>query len=206
MKNVFLASAAFLAVTILFVSGCSKISTTTEDNSIYSEMLCYATHYADVVNNQIPFIKTKANEDSFYGDKNFAPNLSCIDEKFLEYIELYSLPENVYEWDEQAVLELVDNDNRFSTEEKTIFVKSIAAAYFLKNEFSNRIASTKGDPSDCEEQFKEDMRRATRNAAIAFIAALLEPSLVGEAAALVYYYCEIDDAEEDYNDCMEQQQ
>lgn len=46
------------------------------------------------------------------------------------------------------------------------------------------------------------MKRAARNAVLMLAVAVIEPTLVGEAAAITFYYYAIDDAQEDYNDCM----
>ena len=131
-------------------------------------------------------------------------DVNSIDEKYLRYIDIYTQPDNINSWDEKAIFEIVNSDSGFSSEQKQIFVKGIAAAYYLKNEFTNALVSTKVTASDCEKQFAKDMKRATRNAAIATVVSAFEPTLIGETVTVIYYYFAIKDAQEDYNDCMKQ--
>ena len=204
MNKFHFALTVILTVSVLTFPGCSKDSSTQEDSSsMYSEMLSYSNAYAIAVNEHLSGIQTKSGSASFEGF-NPAIDFSRIDEKFLKYIDIYTQPENVNNWNEQAILKRVNEDPSFSPEEKEIIVKSIAASFYLKSAFSDVIISTKANAEACEKEFAKAMKRATRNVAIALVAAALEPTPVGETLALVYYYCAIDDAQEDYNDCMAQ--
>ena len=206
MKKVYLAFAAVLAVSVFVFAGCNKdsISCEEETDSMYLEMLSYAEAYSLAVNNQLLSAPTKSDNGSSLFDQSSAPDISCVDEKYLKYIEIYTHPENVNNWDEHSILKQVDSDPLFSPEEKDIFIKGIAAAYYLKTEFSDVITPTKANAEVCEKQFAQAMKRATRYAALELIAAALEPTLIGETIVVVAYYCAIDDAQVDYNLCMAQ--
>ncbi len=194
-------------LSLFVLSGCNTSTVESDSdaavNDMYSEMVYYSSLYSASVNEQLSLLKTKASDN----EVNVSSiDISSIDEKYIEYINIYTEPDDVSQWDEMAVFRLVNSDTRFSDEEKCILVKSIAGAFYLKNTFSSfdSVVYTKANEEACLKQFKKDMKRATRNAGLALVAALLEPTALGETLALVYYYYAIDDAQQDYNDCMAQ--
>lgn len=180
----------------VIVSGCSD----PEDSNInLSDIM---VDHAEFIKSQVEeyySVKTKTEGLVIPSDGMFLYN-GTIDEKYLDYIDRYTSPNDVCEWDESLVLDLVSNDARFSLDEKIIFAKSLAVCYYLKNEFQPII--TKVSEDDCLREFKKAIRRATRNAAYEMVAALFEPTFVAELLVAILYYEAIDDAEEDYNDCI----
>ena len=145
---------------------------------------------------------TKSGDSYLSEDYVRSFDINAIDEKYLEFIDMYIEPENVTDWNERQVLDILNEDSRFSCNEKMVIVDFIAGAYAMKNEIGEVHAQTKGTPEQCEREFKKAMKRATRDFAIAMCIAAIEPTVFGELAATVLYYCWIDDAEQDYNDCM----
>ena len=196
---------AILTVSTLALFGCRKDSSTPEDSDIlYSKMLSYTKDCSTGVNAMLSSLKTKSIDGTSYEAPDFTIDLSRIDEKYLKYISIYTQPEDINDWDERTILGLVNADPGFSSEEKDIFAQSIAVAYFLKNEFSNVVVSTKADEEECRRAFYTAMKRATRNAALALAFGGASGGPVGVLAAAVYYYIAIDDAQEDYNRCIGQ--
>lgn len=179
----------------LFFSGCSNSSLNPQDDLLYQKMLSYYQHYAD--------LRTITKSCSYdVASSVFSYDLDKIDAKYLEYFDSYWAPESIYEWDEEAIINRIDADTRFSHDEKLIFVRVIAGVYFFKHEYGR--AQTKSTAEDCRKAFDLAIARATRNYVIAMTLAIaIEPSVLGEAAATALYYSAVTDAETDYNLCME---
>lgn len=183
-------------------SGCSKPeaeANETTENPLYAQMTERAVYYSSIYHDRLT---TKSGDSYLSEDYVRSFDINAIDEKYLEFIDMYIEPENVTDWNERLVLDILNEDSRFSYDEKMIVVDFIAGAYVMKKEIGLVHVQTKGDAEQCEREFKKAIRRATRDFAIAMCIAALEPTFVGELAATTLYYCWIDDAEEDYNDCM----
>ena len=182
------------------IVGCTdQYPTKQSDNRLYEYMISYSRHYSEL---QGATRSSDLTLDTF----EESIELSEIDPKYLEYLDYYCEPDNVFEWDEEDVLSLIDNDSRFTEEEKTKFAEVIAGVYYQKEELEGLVEdidSSNDAEKDCEEDFYRGMKRATRNYAIALVAAAFEPTVLGELAATTYYYLAIDDLQEDYNICME---
>ena len=203
MKKICFAGA--MALLVLATAGCSSVdSKVNEAETLYAEMLNYSSHYASLlVSEQFPSLKTKALDDLkdlMGGEPIF--DVSNLDEKFAEYIDIYLKPEDARQWDEMATIQLVCSDNRFSQDEKELFAKSLAGVYYFKSRFADSISLTKSQEDQCLREYKKAVKRAARNGALALAAALLEPTVVGEALAAMYFLAEIEDAEEDLEDCL----
>jgi len=197
--------AAFLFSVLLILTDCQKSNfEENNDNDLYSEMLEYARHlesYKGTIS------MTKSGESTSI---DTAIDINTIDDKFLQYIDLYTESNDVSSWNERNVLCLVNNDSRFSPEDKSLFAKGIACVYLMKKDTYRDSFSTKTEQNsdeernDCYEVYDKDYRRACRNGCIAFFFALLEPSVYGEIAAYVYLASSLLDVEEDLADCLEE--
>lgn len=200
MKHSFISFVFFISVLFTFFSGCSKQETfETESNPLFTQMIERSEYFSSVYEDcRI----TKSGDGYYPEDYNLSFDINAIDEKYLDYIDMYIESENTSDWDERSVLDMLNVDTRFSYGEKMIVVDFIAGAFAIKNEISVVFIQTKGSPEQCERDFYQAMKRATRDYAIAMCVAALEPTCAGELAATVLYYCWIDDAQTDYNDCM----
>lgn len=142
---------------------------------------------------------TKAGENSLEGI-DFSSAQDQIDEKYMEYIDLYTDSEDLTSWNEIAVLNRLASDDRFTPSEKDNVVKILAAGYYARNDYA--ITSTKGNLSECDKAYRKACRRAARNFVLALCVALAEPSPVAEMAAFALYSFEMSDAWNDYQDCI----
>lgn len=202
---------AFLALVVLVPSGCRKETAAVVENETkaYSDMLAYAEQYSSIFNEQ----KTKSGDNPFSDLKSLEPDfdLTNIDldntvKKPLQYIDIYTEPE-ICEWNEKAVLRLVEEDISLTSEEKDIIIRGIAAAYCMKNESLEIIPadgrSLKLQQLDCLQDYNKNMRRAAELFMAGLIIAAYEPSIVVEIAALAYYCIAVRNAQQDYEICME---
>ena len=200
MKQFFFSVVAVLAVFSLVLSGCNEVSFendyTQDGNDLISVMVNHSQHYA-VVFQEIAEYKTKSGLSA---GSTINVDINALDDKFVDYIEMYTQPENVEEWNEESVLNAISNDSNFSYSEKVLFAQSIAFPYYVKG-ISNS-AMTKASPDDCFQQYKKANRRALKHAIVVLAIGLLEPTVAGEALAVATYVMEEQEAETDYYDCL----
>lgn len=178
------------------LSSCSSLDN--KDADLYDVMLNHSTFLKNEIDNYYK-VHTKSDVvlaplDGFsFGGEN-------VSAKYCDYVDQYTEPDVFLDWDEGAILKQVSADNRFSEEEKVLLAKALSVGYLLKTDVS--LAITKSPEDDCLKAFNKAIKRATRDAALELIAAFFEPTCIAEVLVLILYYNAIDDAEEDYNDCM----
>lgn len=200
MKKMFCSFAAVLAAFSLVLSRCNEVSFENDyaqdGNDLVNVMVNHSQHYA-VVFQEIAQSKTKSGLSA---GSTINVDVNALDDKFVDYIEMYTQPENVEDWNEESVLNAISNDSNFSYAEKVLFAQSIAFPYYVKG-ISN-FAMTKVSPDDCFQQYKKANRRALKHAIVFLAIGLLEPTLAGETMAVATYVMEEQEAEADYYDCL----
>lgn len=206
MIKIFFKISIYVLLITLSCSSCSKQQISISDNCLYSEMVEYSYHYKELLQDDLIF-KTKS-DDSYYDImSSMAIDYSILGERFIHYLEEYTCSENIYEWDERAILNIVFLDQDFSDEMKTVFAKTISFAYFVKySEAFPGIIVTKSsevDEEDCYKLYDKASWRALRRALITLGVGLLEPTIAGESLAIAMYLLDINEAEEDFENCLD---
>lgn len=200
MKHSIFCLVGLVAFSMFFFYSCSKqVVPEKSEGDLYDEMLAFSYHYSELKDQIADLTKSESINS---GMQILSYDRNRIDSKYWEYLDKYFMSDCIFDWDEKAILNDVENDKRFSQKERVQFAKLIACAYYCKEEMAE--LSTKATAAElCRQAFDLAVARASRNYVIAMAAAiLLEPTVAGEALATVYYYAAITDAETDYNMCM----
>ena len=184
----------------VFVSSCENREEITQEMDLYSIMEQYSQHFNSVYN--LPLgNQTKADIST---TNDGYPDIGALDDKFIGYIDFYTRSNNISEWDEHEVLELISNDSEFTPDEKLFFAQSISFAYYIKTTSNPTDLLTK-TADDCYEAYSKASRRALRRAVATLLVGMLEPTPAGEALAVAMYAIEMSEAEEDYYECLRRQ-
>ncbi len=189
-----------IVLTYLFALSCTKQDAVREDSELFSRMVTYSQHYADLLQNS-DFTGTKA---ALALDNFNSVDRGILDQKFVDYIDVYTEPEDISLWDERAILDIVEQDSRFSESEKVAFAESIAFGYFIKDNPGIVLDQTAPTASQCYANYQKAIRRAAEVAILTLAGGLLEPTIAAETIALLIYAQSMIAAEEDLNDCLAQ--
>lgn len=195
------------------LSSCSldRISTDINNDKYYSIMLDEYENLSDEFSSIInAFSKSSDNTNVEISEScNFT--LNDLPEWMLPYLEKYWHSDNVYDWDEIAVLDYMSH-TELTDMQKECIAKTLAYGYYAKSELLNdfQVFFTKGlTEEDCLNAFKEATARATRNFIIAGALSVVSAavgsigSAVGGIVTAIIAYDDINAAEKAYNDCME---
>lgn len=198
MRKITLPFVAILAVSC-FVS-CQHQQESLPENDLYSEMVNYS-HRLGSLFQTIHTYQTRSDDLTYYKEQESEIDYSVLDDKIINYLDLYTQSEDINNWDEQAVLYKVSKDPTLEDDAKVTIARSIAFAYYIKNtsEFALTRAVT---AEECYQAYKKASNRALRRALFTLAVGLLEPTLAGEALAVGIYAFDMMDAEEDLNDCL----
>lgn len=203
MKKVGFILAAVLSV-VCYLS-CSKQEVVNPEVDLFAEMVNYSQKVAAEFQN-LGGIKTRADY-SGSKEQHDTVDICQLDEKFIDYIDLYSMPEDMSEWNEAEILNLISNDENFTSEEKLVFARSLSVAYYIKNtsdlDLTKAYVAAEMTSNDCLAAYKSAKRKAARRCVIIFAAGLLiEPTSAVECYALLDCAISIQEAGEDYEYCM----
>ena len=183
-----------IMISIAFCFSCNKSNVNIKDKNLYTEMLSYSQHYASLFET-MDLTQTKSSN---YSAIDFDINL--LSDKLIHYINLYTEPENMEEWNEVAVLNLISSDSTLSNKEVEALTHGIAFAYYLKNNYNS--IETKTTADDCWNAYKKARNRAIAKAAALMALSTLEPTIAAEVAVAVNYAFELDAIGADFEACL----
>ena len=187
---------------ICFCASCSLQETDFHENELYSEMVNYSQHYASICSDIDSKVSTKSADGGCPITEEIDIDLSNVNDKFIEYLDMYTSPENIMEWDEKEVLDLLEQDTSFTADEKLIFARSISLAYFVKTN-TNLVLTKVYTIEDCEHAYTVATNRALRIALVELVLDLFEPTPIGELLTVVELCMALEFAEIDYVECMD---
>lgn len=203
MKRIF----TLFVVSIACCISCSQKEDIISGTELYAEMVDYSEHLVSIVKD-IEGINTK----SYYSDLDVFDeikiDINTIDDKYIDYINLYTEPTFIQNWDERSILDLIARDSNFSNDEKINFAKCLSAAYFVKTNYG--FGLTKSGTSledaldDCYKDYCAKCKRNDIDFMLLLLAAIIiEPSFSGEIFAYINFARAMTQAEQDYVTCLE---
>lgn len=197
MRNIYLVATVLAA--FLFCTSCIKHNVSETEDDLFAEMVISSQHYKSLLNDSNFLTKSAGSLDTYEGDID----ITLLDDKFLDYIDLYTQPDDVEQWDEKCVLASISADSNFNQEEKVVFAQSIAFAYYVKT--TDYIVKTKADASkyqDCVDQANKAIKRAVKKALITLACGIFEPTIACEAVAVINYIDDVVNANRDFEECI----
>ena len=150
--KLFMTFAATMIALCIF-NGCSEEQISQDDGrALYKQMICYS-HYFDELQKQT--IAETRSDAEFVKIVLSSVDISIIDSKPLGFFESFTQSENILDWDEMGVLNIIAKDLRLSQEDKTCLVKMIGGVYSIKQQFLQTRADQLDD--DCVQALAEDL-------------------------------------------------
>lgn len=190
-----------MAAASLLSTGC-KEADCVEADALYNEMLHQADVYSQQMADILADVKSGRKDGLDTRPDYHAPDLGVLDNRFMGFIDSYACSDVPEQWDEKGAMARLSRDDSFSSAEKDVLVKAVAASHFLKGEFPV-LEESKMTIDSCFKDYTKARKRAVVTCVIAFAAGLFgEPTPIVELAALANYCYDIHCAEEDYADCI----
>lgn len=198
---------------LCLLSSCNRdrLSTNINNDKYNSIMLDEYEKLCDDFSNIINAFSKSSGNSNVEITESCEYTLEDVPKWMLPYLEKYWHSDNVYDWDETAVLDDISHAHLTDTQKECI-AKTLAYGYYAKNELLKnfQVIFTKGlTEEDCLKAFKEATSRAIRNfvvsgaVGVVSVAADSIVSAVSSVITAIIAYDDIDAAEKAYNDCME---
>ncbi|WP_299222568.1 hypothetical protein [uncultured Alistipes sp.] len=200
-------------ISILIISITCCISCQKDEHKLpivdngYVEMITYYNDIKGLVdeyvalNNDIYSTRAFASDDSYYNVEEI-----FIEPWFQACLDKYFTFDDISNWDERNTLSMILENIDLSSDQKEILITAVAHVYYIKKEiiplFDLDARTTRATAKECRDAFDKAIARATRTFVIAGTIGLATGG-VGTAVAAVFAYIAVDDAEKDYNKCME---
>lgn len=164
------------------------------DEYVYATLGSYNPTRSELVAN--------IDASTIISDYKFEYDETDLEDWIQKYLAIYYADENVLNWNEQVILEQVQNDETLTAEQKILLAKSLAYGFYIKTEIGNdAIFSTRATAAECRAAFDKAVTRACRNFVVSGFLGLATGGF-GTAVATVVCYIAVDEAEKDYNKCM----
>ena len=201
MRHIFDYFMASMALLVVFGSilCCSEERIPQDEGEmLYEQMLIYSKNLMEFQNHM--------DYDTLMGiqlDETDLPfvDISIIDSNYLYYMESYTQPENILDWDEMSILNEIAADQRLSEEDKTCLVKTIAGVYSIKQLLS-QTRTDRIEQEICNEELAERLNSIITNYTTLMGYARAESSWTLEQAANIYYSVATRNAVRDYRKCL----
>lgn len=203
---------AFLCALCLLLScNSDRLSTDINNDKYNSIMLDEYENLRDDFSSVINAFSKSSDNPNVEITESCDYTLNDIPDWMQPYLEKYWYSDNVYDWDETAVLDDMSH-TELTDIQKECIAKTLAYGYYAKNELLKDFQTTftKGlTEEDCLKAFKEATARATRNFIIAGALGVVSAavgsigSAVGGIVTAIIAYDDINAAEKAYEDCME---
>lgn len=196
------------------LAGCSRSESLSkqQDGELYKSMLGYYEHFKGFQTGSVNMTKSGELDSDFIFDYDICE----LDPIIVEYIDLYTSPDNVADWDEVEILSLVEDDSRLSAQDKERLAYIIAGGYFAQE----TISDDKGDSAAglslcpgvidaqeyaaCTAAYQKAQRRAAIKFVLGLAIAAVDPTPMGELAIALIFAEELVEIEEDYHDCLKE--
>ncbi len=172
------------------------------ENILFEEMVNYSYHFKSICQD-IGYSNTRSGELSSESIYESLTDNNVLSKAFMDYIDSYTKPDDIKDWDEKRVLDRIYRDKTLSDNEKLAFAHSISFAYYIKTSTDYTLTKS-ATAEECYQSYRKATNRAMRRALVTLAVGLLEPTIAGETLAIGMYGLEMMDAKEDLNECLAQ--